>query len=92
MRKSPLAIDKPCFADIINSGFGGIDNMWKEYLSIDRNGANSPEEVYTEFENQSDFLAPDCCGGGISLDDIRQMMDEKWITLEDDKISVWVNG
>ena len=66
--------------------------MRKEYFSIERNGANSPAEIYAEFESQSDFLSPDCCGGGISVDDICRMIEEKWITLDDDKITVWVNA
>ena len=63
--------------------------MRKEYFSIDRNSANSPEEVYFELDNQTDFLAPDCCGGGIGIDDVKQMMAERWITLSEDKITVW---
>ena len=66
--------------------------MKKEYLSIARNGAGSPEEIYIQFEEQSDFLAPDCCGGGIGVADIARMLDEGWITLDGDKITVWING
>ena len=64
----------------------------KEYLCIERNGAESPEEVYVQFEEQSDFLSTDCCGGGISLDDIARMLAEGWISLDEDKIRVWING
>lgn len=64
----------------------------KEYLCIERNGAESPEEVYVQFEEQSDFLSPDCCGGGIGLDDIARMLAEGWISLDEDKIRVWING
>ena len=64
----------------------------KEYFSIERNGASSPEELYTQFEEQSDFLATDCCGGGISVDDIARMLEEGWISLDGDKIRVWING
>ena len=66
--------------------------MKKEYLSIERNGARSPEEVYTQFDQQSDFLRPDCCGGGIGVEDIALMLAQGWITLDGDKIIVWVNG
>jgi len=62
----------------------------KEYLSIARNGAGSPEEIYIQFEEQSDFLAPDCCGGGIGVADIARMLDEGWITLDENKIMVWI--
>ena len=64
--------------------------MKKEYLSIARNGAGSPEEIYIQFEEQSDFLAPDCCGGGIGVADIARMLDEGWITLDENKIMVWI--
>lgn len=64
----------------------------KEYLCIERNGAESPEEVYVQFEEQSDFLSPDCCGGGIGLEDIARMLAEGWISLDEDKIRVWING
>lgn len=64
----------------------------KEYFSIERNGANRPEEVYSQLEQQSDFLAPDCCGGGIGLEDVKRMLAEGWITLEGDKITVWVTA
>lgn len=64
--------------------------MKKEYLSIARNGAGSPEEIYIQFEEQSDFLAPDCCGGGIGVADIARMLDEGWITLDENKIIVWI--
>ena len=64
----------------------------KEYFSIERNGATLPEEIYAQFEEQSDFLESDCCGGGIGLDDIRRMLMENWITLDEEKITVWENG
>ena len=64
----------------------------KEYFSIERNGASSPEEIYIQFEEQSDFLNPDCCGGGIGVEDIAQMLVDGWITLEEDRIRVWING
>ena len=63
----------------------------KEYFRIERMGAISPEDVYHQLEEQSDFLAPDCCGGGVSLEDVRRMMAENWITLEGDEIIVWVH-
>lgn len=66
--------------------------MKKEYFSIERNGASSPEELYLQLEEQSDFLAPDCCGGGIGVEDIARMLDEGWITLDGDKIRVWINA
>ena len=66
--------------------------MKKLYFSIDRNGACSPAEVYAELENQTDFLSPDCCGGGIGLEDVQRMMEESYITLDADKINVWVTG
>ena len=66
--------------------------MKKEYFSIECNGATSPEEIYVQFEEQSDFLRPDCCGGGIGVEDIAQMLAEGWITLDGEKITVWVNG
>lgn len=64
----------------------------KEYFNIERNGASSPEELYVQFEEQSDFLAPDCCGGGIGVADIADMLAQGWITLDGDKIRVWING
>ena len=66
--------------------------MMKEYFRIERNAALSPEDVYTQLGEQTDFLAPDCCGGGIGLDDVRKMMEENWITLEGDEIIVWVHA
>ena len=66
--------------------------MKKEYFSIARNGALSAAEVYTQLEEQTDFLAPDCCGGGISLDDVESMLSDGYITLEGEKITVWING
>ena len=66
--------------------------MKKEYFSIARNGAVSPEEIYIQFEEQSDFLAPDCCGGGIGVADIADMLAQGWISLDGDKITVWING
>ena len=66
--------------------------MMKEYFSIERKGATSPEELYIQFEEQSDFLAPDCCGGGITVDDIARMLSEGWISLDEDKIRFWING
>jgi len=63
----------------------------KEYFSIRRNGASSPEELYAQFEAQSDFLETDCCGGGIGLEDIASMLSEGYITLDGDKITVWIN-
>ncbi len=63
----------------------------KEYFSIRRNGASSLEELYAQFEAQSDFLDTDCCGGGIGLEDIERMLSEGWITLDGDKITVWTN-
>ncbi len=65
--------------------------MMKEYLSIERNGASSPEELYAQFEAQSDFLETDCCGGGIGLEDIERMLAENWITLDEDKIKIWIS-
>ena len=64
----------------------------KEYFRIERMGALSPEDVYRQLEEQTDFLAPDCCGGGVSLEDVRKMMEENWITLEGDNIIVWVHA
>ena len=63
----------------------------KEYLCIERNGAESPEEVYVQFEEQSDFLSQDCCGGGIRVEDIARMLAEGWITMDEDKIRLWIN-
>ena len=64
----------------------------KEYFSIDRNGANSPEEVYVQFGEQTDLLEPDCCGGGIGPEDVARMLAEGWVTLDNDRITVWING
>jgi len=64
----------------------------REYFSIRRNGAVSPEEIYAQFETQSDFLESDCCGGAIGLDDIHRMLLENWITLDEEKITVRVSG
>ena len=64
--------------------------MRKKYFSIERNGALSPEEIYTQLEEQSDFLRPDCCGGGISVEDISAMLAQGWISLDGDKITVWM--
>ena len=63
--------------------------MKKLYFTIRRNGADCPQQVYDQLEEQTDFLRPDCCGGGISLDDVKNMMADGYITLEDDQISVW---
>ena len=69
-----------------------MSTVMKEYLCIERNGAKRPEEVYAQFEQQSDFLAPDCCGGGVSVEDIADMLANGYITLDGDKIRLWVNG
>ena len=66
--------------------------MKKKYFSIERNGASLPEDLYIQFDEQSDFLSPDCCGGGIGVEDIERMLNEGWITLDKDKITVWING
>lgn len=66
--------------------------MWKEYLVIERNGAISPQEVYTQLEEQSDFLAPDCCGGGVSLEDVARMMAEEYIVLDNKTIRLRIKA
>lgn len=66
--------------------------MWKEYLVIERNGAISPQEVYTQLEEQSDFLAPDCCCGGVSLEDVARMMAEEYIVLDDKTIRLRIKA